>query len=54
LLVQRVNQQVVSPQDEHNPRDPQNHEPLEHRTETPSPRFILADYSLAQSAAATQ
>ena len=50
LLVQRVNQQVVSPHDERNPRDPQNHEPLEHRTESaPSPTFIVADYSLAQA-----
>jgi len=50
LLVQRVNQQVVSPQDERNPRDTQNHEPLKHCTEpTPSLRFIVADYLVAQA-----
>ena len=49
LLVQRVNQQVVGPQDKHNPRDPQNHQPLKHTAEpAPSPKFILADYSFAQ------
>jgi hypothetical protein len=50
LLVQRINQQIVSSQDKRNPYDPQNHEPLEHGTETPSPKFILADFSLAQPA----
>ena len=50
LLVQRINQEVVCPQDKHNPDDPQNHEPLEHRTETPSLKFILADFSLQQTA----
>src|SRR5437899_811316 len=50
LLVQRVNQQVVSPQDERNPRDTQNQEPFKHSTEpTPSLRFIVADYSVAQA-----
>src|SRR4029077_13112122 len=39
LLVQRINQQIVCPEDKRNPHDPQNHEPLEHRTETPSPKF---------------
>jgi hypothetical protein len=50
LLVQRINQEIVSCQDERNPYDPQNHEPLEHGTETPSLKFILADFSLAQAA----
>jgi len=50
LLVQRINQQIVCPQDKSNPHDPQNHEPLEHRSETPSPRLILADFSLPQTA----
>src|SRR5260370_26132483 len=50
LLVQRINQQIVSSQDKRNPYDPQNYEPLEHGTETPSPKFILADFSLAQPA----
>lgn len=49
LLVQRINQEVVSPQDKRNPDDPQNHEPLEHGTETPSLKFILADFSLPQA-----
>ena len=53
LLVQRINQEVVCPQDKHNPDDPQNHEPLEHRTETPSLKFILADFSLQQTAPQT-
>ena len=49
LLVQRVNQQVVGPQDKHNPRDSQNRQPLKQDTEpAPSPKFILADYSFAQ------
>jgi len=50
LLVQRINQEIVSRQDKRNPYDPQNHEPLEHGTETPSPKLILADFSLAQAA----
>jgi hypothetical protein len=33
LFVQRVNQEVVGPQDKHHARDPQNHEPLEHDAE---------------------
>ena len=49
LLVQRVNEQVVGPQDKHNPRDSQNREPLKQDAEpAPSPKFILADYSAAQ------
>jgi len=49
LLVQCVNEQVVDPQDEHDSRDPQNHQPLKQDAEpTPSPKFILADYSFAQ------
>src|SRR5216684_7430654 len=50
LLVQRINQQIVSPQNEYNPYGPQNHEPLEHGAETPSPNFILADFSPPQAA----
>ncbi len=50
LLVQRINQEVVGPQNEHNSDGPQNHEPLEHGAETPSPDFILADFSLHQAA----
>src|SRR5260370_9953303 len=50
LLVQRINQEIISRQDKRNPYDPQNHEPLEHGTETPSLKFILADFSLAQAA----
>jgi hypothetical protein len=50
LLVQRVNQQVVGPEDQHNPRDPQNREPLKQDAEpAPSPKFILADYSPPQA-----
>jgi len=49
LLVQRVNEQVVGPQDKHNPRDSQNRQPLKQDAEpAPSPKFILADYSAAQ------
>ena len=49
LLVQGVNKEIVSPQDEHDPRDPQNHQPLKHTAEpTPSPTFIVSDYSFAQ------
>jgi hypothetical protein len=50
LLVQRINQEIVSRQNKHNPYDPQNHEPLEHGAETPSPKLILADFSLAHAA----
>jgi hypothetical protein len=50
LLVQRINQEIVCPQNKRNPYDPQNHEPLEHRTETPSLKPILADFSLARAA----
>jgi hypothetical protein len=50
LPVQRINQEIISCQDERNPYDPQNHEPLEHGTETPSLKFILADFSLTQAA----
>src|SRR5258708_23297519 len=47
LLVQRVNQKVVGPQDERQPRDPKNHQPLEHGVEpTASPKVIPADCSL--------
>src|SRR5439155_13775843 len=50
LLVQRVNQQVVGPQDKHNSRDSQNREPLKQDAEpAPSPKFILADYSPPQA-----
>jgi len=50
LLVQRVNQEVVGPQDKHRPRDPQNYEPFEHSDEpTPSLEFILADFSPSQA-----
>lgn len=48
LLVQRINQEVVCPQNECDSYGPQNHEPLEHGAETPSPEFILADFSLQQ------
>src|ERR1700682_1792904 len=45
LLVHGVNQEVISSQDKRDPRDPNNHEPLEHAAEpTPSPQFLLADY----------
>ena len=50
LLVHRINQQIVSPQDKRNPYDPENHEPFEHRTETPSLTFILAGFSLSRAA----
>jgi hypothetical protein len=50
LLVQRINQEVVRPQDEYNPGGPQNHKPLEHGAETPSPKFILADFLFPQAA----
>jgi hypothetical protein len=50
LLVQCVNQQVVGSQDKHNPRYPQNREPLKQDAEpAPSPKFILADYSPPQA-----
>src|SRR5216683_632445 len=55
LLVQRVNQKVVCPQDEKKTGDAKNHEPLEHAAEsTPSPKFIVADYWLAQGGEARQ
>jgi hypothetical protein len=50
LLVQRINQEVVRPQDEYNPCGPQNHKPLEHGAETPSPNLILADFLFPQAA----
>ena len=50
LLVQRINQEIVRPQDEYDSYGPQNHKPLEHGVETPSPKFMLADFSLAQAA----
>jgi hypothetical protein len=50
LLVQRINEEVVSPQNKHDSHGPQNHEPLEHGAETPSPKFILADFSRPQAA----
>jgi len=46
LLVQGINQEVVSPQDEREPCDPKNHEPLEHGAEPiASPNYIPAYYS---------
>src|SRR5882762_8287438 len=46
LLVQGINQEVVSPQDEREPCDPKNHEPLEHGAEpTASTNYIPAYYS---------
>jgi hypothetical protein len=50
LLVQRIDQEIVGPQNQYDPYGPQNHEPLEHGAETPSPKFMLADFSLAQAA----
>src|SRR5712664_961030 len=51
LLFQGVNQNVVGPQDEGEPGDPKNHEPLEHGVEpTASAKFILADCSLRRAA----
>jgi hypothetical protein len=50
LLVQRINQEVVRPQDEYDSYGPQNHEPLEHGAETPSPKSILSDFSFPQAA----
>jgi hypothetical protein len=50
LLVQGINQEVVSPQNEHDSYGPQNHEPLKHGAETPSPEFILADFLFPQAA----
>src|SRR6266851_3481050 len=51
LLLQGVNQEIVGPQYEHEPRDPKNHEPLEHGVEpTASAKFILADCSLRRAA----
>src|SRR6266568_3412151 len=50
LPVKGVNQKVVCPQDEKEPGDAKNHEPLEHAAEpTPSPKFIVTDYWLAQT-----
>ena len=50
LLLQGINQEVISSQDKREPRDPNNHEPLEHGAEpTASPKLILADYSLRQA-----
>ena len=51
LLFQGVNQEIVGPQNENEPRDPKNGEPLEHGAEPiASPMFSLADYSLRQAA----
>jgi hypothetical protein len=50
LLVQRINQEVVRPQDEYDSYGPQNHEPLEHGAETPSPNLILSDFLFPQAA----
>ena len=51
LLVQGVNQEVIRPQDEREPRDPKYHEPLEHGAEpTASTNYIPAYYSFLQIA----
>src|SRR5260370_4334756 len=51
LLLQRVNQTIVGPQAENEPRDYNNSELLEHVAQpTASPMFKLADYSPRQSA----
>src|SRR5213594_103536 len=55
LLFQGVDQKIVGPQDENEPRDPKNGEPLEHDAEPiASPMLSLADYSLRQAASAEQ
>src|SRR5713226_985014 len=51
LLLQGVNQKIVGPQDENEPRDPKNGEPLEHGAEPiSSPILSLADYFFRQAA----
>src|SRR5437899_7778073 len=51
LLFQGVDQKIVGPQDENEPRDPKNGEPLEHGAQPiASAMFSLADYSLRQAA----
>src|SRR6266705_1665157 len=51
LLFQGVNQEIVGPQNENEPRDPKNGEPLEHGAQPiASAMFSLADYSLRQAA----
>src|SRR5712692_5165477 len=53
LLLQGVNQKIVCSQNENEPRDPKNGEPLEHGAEPiASPMFSLADYSIRQSTSA--
>src|SRR5260370_6249983 len=51
LLLQGIDQKIVGPQDENDPRDPKNGQPLEHGAQpTASTMFSLADYSPPQAA----
>src|SRR6266436_8473331 len=51
LLLQGIDQEIVGPQDETDPRDPKNGQPLEHGAQpTVSTMFSLADYSPRQAA----
>ncbi len=51
LLLQGIDQKIVGPQDENDPRDPKNGQPLEHGAQpTASTMFSLADYSPRQAA----
>src|SRR5467141_993744 len=51
LLLQGIDQEIVGPQDENDPRDPKNGQPLEHGAQpTVSTMFSLADYSPRQAA----
>ncbi len=47
LLFQGINQEIVDPQDEREPDDPENCEPLEHGAEPiASPKFLLVPFQL--------
>src|SRR5260370_36059613 len=51
LLLQGIDQEIVGPQDENDPCDPKNGQPLEHGAQPPaSTMFSLADYSPRQAA----
>src|SRR6266852_6757299 len=51
LLLQGIDQKIVGPQDENDPCDPKNGQPLEHGAQpTASTMFSLADYSPRQAA----
>jgi hypothetical protein len=48
LFVQGVDQEIVGPQDEHDARDPKNHEPLEHGAKRIASGKLVLEDSLGQ------